>query len=304
VIKDGIADGQKIASFAAVLSQFRMLADAIDSTKVACYYQELVAIVLDEMLGSCIKASKALAKGTMNDVRFHLEQLDDVHKLRDHTRSTDAESVASIKERCYRPVIKEIQHIARERLQTVTTIADPSAAADPIRIALDTLQLMDQHIHRFLSEENRGVYHTALRHLGSTLDHHERVASALIAKLRTEALQPAELEQLETALRQLKFASTLHEHVSEARAQTFARYTKEIGGVIEIVHDDFFRQLSTLPFCKEELHRLLSILFSLVTLGEVYAPGAAGELKSMQASFTAKCAPKRPRSVAPPKERI
>ena len=64
--------------------------------------------------------------------------------------------------------------------------------------------------------------------------------------------------------------------------------------VIESVRDDFLSKLSISPLCAEEIHRPLSVLFSLVSLGEVYAPEAAGELKIMQASFVAKCVPMRP----------
>ena len=78
VIKEKIASGQKIASFAAVLSQFKMLSDAVDGSSVEGYYQDLVNIIIEEMLSCCSKASKALANGMMNDVRYHLEQLVDV----------------------------------------------------------------------------------------------------------------------------------------------------------------------------------------------------------------------------------
>jgi hypothetical protein len=289
VIKEKIKTGQKIASFAAVLSQFKMLSDAVDCSSVEGYYQELVNIIIVEMLSCCSKASTALANGMMNDVRHHLEQLVDVQKLRDHTRSADSESVESIKERCYNPVLKEIQRIAQEKLRTVATIVDPSARADPIRLALDTLHLMEDHLYKFLSD--RGVYQAALGHLGSTLDHDENVASALLVKLHTEALQPAELETLQTALRRLKFASTLHEHVSEARAQAFTRYMEQIRGVIGSIRENVQRELKASLAREGQLKQLLSRLHTLTLLGDVYAPEAASALEGIRANFIAACAP-------------
>jgi hypothetical protein len=226
----------------------------------------------------------------MNDVRYHLEQLVDVQKLRDHTRR-DSESVASIKERCYNPVLKEIQRIAQEKLRTVATIADPSAPSDPIRLALDTLHLMEDHLKKFLSEANRGVYQAALGHLGSTLDHDESVASALLVKLHTEALQPAELETLQTALRRLKFASTLNEHVSKARAQVFARYMEQIRGVIGSIRENVQRELKASSVREGQLKQLLSRLHTLVRLEAAYAPEAATTLEAIRANFIATCAP-------------
>jgi hypothetical protein len=296
VIKDKIAAGQKIASFASVLSQFKMLSDAVDCSSVAGYYQDLVSIILEEMLSNCSRASKALASGLMNDVRFHLEQLDGVERLRDHTRSIDSESVASIKERCYKPVIKEIQHIAQEKIRTVATIADPSAPSDPIRIALDTLHLMETHLRKFLSEANRGAYQSALSHLASTLDHDESVASALIDRLHTEALPPSEQTKFETALRRLKFASTLHEHVSEARAQTFTRCTGEIHGLIGSIRENFLRELKASSVREDVLKRLLARLHTLVSLGGAYAPAAASALEGIRADYirTCECHPTHP----------
>jgi hypothetical protein len=267
-----------------------MLSDAVDCSSVEGYYQDLVNIIIEEMLSCCSKASKALANGMMNDVRYHLEQLVDVQKLRDHTRR-DSESVASIKERCYNPVLKEIQRIAQEKLRTVATIADPSAPSDPIRLALDTLHLMEDHLKKFLSEANRGVYQAALGHLGSTLDHDENVASAVLAKLHTEALQPAELETLQTALRRLKFASTLHEHVSEARAQAFAKYMEQIRGVIGSIRENVQRELKASLAREGQLKQLLSRLHTLTLLGDVYAPEAASALEGIRANFIATCAP-------------
>jgi hypothetical protein len=296
VIKDKIADGQKIASFASVLSQFKMLSDAVDCSSVARYYQDLVNIILEEMLSNCSRASKALASGLMNDVRFHLEQLDGVERLRDHKRSIDSESVASIEERCYKPVIKEIQHIAQEKLRTVTTIADPSAPSEPIRIALDTLHLMETHLHKFLSEANRGAYQSALGHLASTLDNDESVATALIDRLHTEALPPSEQTKFETALRRLKFASTLHEHVSEARAQTFTRCTGEIHGLIGSIRENFLRELKASSVREDVLKRLLTRLHTLVSLGGAYAPDAPIALEGIRADYirTCECHPTHP----------
>jgi DNA repair ATPase RecN len=123
------------------------------------------------------------------------------------------------------------------------------------------------------------------------LDHDESVASALLVKLHTEALQLAELETLQTALRRLKFASTLHEHVSEARAQAFTRYMEQIRGVIGSICENVQRELKASLVREEQLKQLLSRLHTLVRLGDAYAPEAASALEGIRANFIATCAP-------------
>ncbi len=130
------------------------------------------------------------------------------------------------------------------------------------------------------------MYQTAQSKLASTLDHDERDASTFIEKLHTEALSLGERDLLMTALRRIKFASEMREHVSEAHRSTFLRYIQEIRGLIVSTLQNLKTELKATSVRQDELQRLLARLNTLVSLGNVYAPEAAAiAIQTFQASF-------------------